>query len=147
MKVILKADVKNVGSKNEVVEVSSGYASNMLIPKGLAVVATEKEIKKLQVKQDQHHQELKNEAKNWMKVKAEIESKTFVEFGKSQKGILLHNISRKHVLELLNSELSTPLNKTQLPNKYEFGLGNNSYPIELYPGISTIAHINIKEKK
>ena len=31
MKVILKVDVKNVGKKNEVVEVSDGYANNFLI--------------------------------------------------------------------------------------------------------------------
>lgn len=44
MKVILKKDVANVGIKNEVVEVSNGYAQNHLIARGLAEVATPKKV-------------------------------------------------------------------------------------------------------
>lgn len=40
MEVILKEDVKHLGSKNELVKVRPGYARNFLIPKGLAVEAT-----------------------------------------------------------------------------------------------------------
>ncbi|HOV50939.1 MAG TPA: 50S ribosomal protein L9 [Candidatus Cryosericum sp.] len=39
-KVILLADVKGVGHKNDVVNVSVGYAANYLLPQGLAVDAT-----------------------------------------------------------------------------------------------------------
>ena len=37
MKVILLQDVKNVGKKNQIIEVSDGYGSNFLIPRKLAV--------------------------------------------------------------------------------------------------------------
>ena len=37
MKVILKADVKSLGKKGELVTASDGYARNFLFPKGLAV--------------------------------------------------------------------------------------------------------------
>jgi len=40
MEVILKEEVKHLGSKNELVKVRPGYARNFLIPKGLAVEAT-----------------------------------------------------------------------------------------------------------
>ena len=39
MKVILKADVKSLGKKGELVNASDGYARNFLFPKGLAVEA------------------------------------------------------------------------------------------------------------
>ncbi len=39
MKVILKADVKNLGKKGELVNTSDGYARNYLFPKGLAIEA------------------------------------------------------------------------------------------------------------
>ena len=41
MKVILKADVKGTGKKGQTVEVADGYAWNYLIPRGLAVAASE----------------------------------------------------------------------------------------------------------
>jgi large subunit ribosomal protein L9 len=41
MEVILKQDVHNLGYKNDVIKVKNGYGRNFLIPKGLAIVATE----------------------------------------------------------------------------------------------------------
>ena len=39
MKVILKQDVKNLGKKEELINVSDGYARNYLLPRGIAVEA------------------------------------------------------------------------------------------------------------
>ena len=41
MKLILKEDVRNLGFKNEIVDVKTGYGRNFLIPKGVAGVASE----------------------------------------------------------------------------------------------------------
>lgn len=41
MEIILKQEVQNLGSKNEIVKVKPGYARNYLIPQGLATIATE----------------------------------------------------------------------------------------------------------
>jgi large subunit ribosomal protein L9 len=41
MEVILKEDVTNLGYKNDIVKVKSGYGRNYLIPQGKAVIATE----------------------------------------------------------------------------------------------------------
>lgn len=49
MKVFLKRDVPGLGKANEVKNVSDGYARNYLFPKGLAVPATESNIKAAQV--------------------------------------------------------------------------------------------------
>ena len=51
MKVILKADIKGVGKKDEVINASDGYARNFLFPKNLAVEAN------------------KNSSKSWRKWK------------------------------------------------------------------------------
>lgn len=65
MKIILKEDVKNLGYKDDLVEVKNGYGRNFLIPKGKAVLATpsavkmmEENIRQAQFKQDR----IKNEA-------------------------------------------------------------------------------------
>lgn len=41
MDIILREDVKNVGNKNDIVSVKTGFARNFLIPNGKAIVATE----------------------------------------------------------------------------------------------------------
>lgn len=59
MKVILRADVENLGSLGDIVEVKAGYARNFLLPQGLAMRATagnikvfESERRKLQARMD-----------------------------------------------------------------------------------------------
>ena len=50
MKVILLEDVKKVGNKDQIVEVSQGYANNVLFKQKLAVEATKGNLEKLNVK-------------------------------------------------------------------------------------------------
>lgn len=52
MKVILKADIKGVGKKDQVINASDGYARNFLFPKNLAVEANAENMGKLKAKQD-----------------------------------------------------------------------------------------------
>ena len=48
MKVILKQNVPSLGKTGDLIKVNDGYARNLLIPKGLAIEANEKNIKTLQ---------------------------------------------------------------------------------------------------
>lgn len=48
MRVILLKDIKNLGKKFDIKKVANGYARNFLLPKKLAILATEKEIKKIE---------------------------------------------------------------------------------------------------
>ena len=52
MKVILKADIKGVGKKDQIINASDGYARNFLLPKNLAVEANNDNMTKLKSKQD-----------------------------------------------------------------------------------------------
>ena len=59
MQIILKQDTDHLGYKNDVVKVRDGYARNFLIPKGIAMVASESNLKILKenVKQQSHKAE------------------------------------------------------------------------------------------
>ncbi len=48
MKVILKEDVEGLGKAGDIVNVKDGYARNFLIPRGLAIRATDKSVKSLE---------------------------------------------------------------------------------------------------
>jgi large subunit ribosomal protein L9 len=67
MKIILKEDVSNLGYKDDVVEVKSGYGRNYLIPTGKAVIATPSALKVLAENQRQRAHKL-------AKIKADAEA-------------------------------------------------------------------------
>ena len=67
MKIILKEDVANLGYKDDVVEVKSGYGRNYLIPTTKAVIASESALKVLA-------ENLKQRAHKIAKIKADAEA-------------------------------------------------------------------------
>ena len=67
MKIILIEDVKNLGYKDDVVEVKNGYGRNFLIPTKKAILATESELKQLAERQ-------KQQANKQAKIKADAEA-------------------------------------------------------------------------
>ena len=66
MDVILKEDIERLGFKNEIVRVKNGYARNYLIPKKLAVLATDSAVKVLNeaLRQQEKKEELNINAAN-----------------------------------------------------------------------------------
>jgi len=64
MEIILKQDVNNLGSKDDIMTVKDGYARNFLIPRGLATVATTSALKV-------HAENIKQRAHKEIKVKEE----------------------------------------------------------------------------
>ena len=62
MKVILQEDVKKVGAKGEVVEVSDGYGRNYLLPRKLAIEANAANLKTAKVNAENKARRLQQEA-------------------------------------------------------------------------------------
>lgn len=102
MKVILLKDVKKQGKKNDIIEVSDGYANNFLIKNGLAVRYTDGSKNKLnhEIKIKQDEEDKLVEELN--KIKKEIENKKIVftvKSGKDEK--IFGTISSKQISEEL----------------------------------------------
>lgn len=88
MEVILKQDIPSLGYKNDLITVKDGYARNYLIPKGLAIFATETNKKVLnEVKKQKAHKEEKvlNEAQKMAKALESLNIKIAAKAGTSGK--------------------------------------------------------------
>lgn len=102
MKVILLQDVKKQGKKDEVINVSDGYAQNFLINKGLAVPFNEGNKKQLDHKLKDRADAEEAFIKKCEETKKEIEKKSFKFKAKSGKdGKMFGTISTKQIAEEL----------------------------------------------
>ncbi len=88
MEIILKHDIANLGYENDVINVKPGYARNFLIPKGLAILATERNKKILAEVQRQKsfkEEKLRSEADTMAQLLAKVSLKIGAKVGTSGK--------------------------------------------------------------
>ena len=118
MKVILLKDVKGVGKKDQVVEVSSGYANNFLFPRKLAVMQTETSsaiLKQNQEDEKKRQEQLKQDA---IKLKATLANITLEFKAKTGKdGKMFGSISIKQVADQLKSQYHIDIDKRKFVDK------------------------------
>ena len=105
MEVILKQDIHNLGYKNDIVVVKNGYGRNYLIPKGIAILATEsaKKMNAENKRQRAHKEEkIKNEA---MEVAKTLEGKVFTIGAKaSSTGKIFGSVNTIQIAEALTKD-------------------------------------------
>lgn len=105
MEIILKEDIQNLGHKNDIVKVKNGYGRNFLIPRGLAILATEsaKKVHAENIRQRAHKEEkIKNEALELAKT---LEGKSFTIGAKaSSTGKIFGSVNTIQIAEALTKD-------------------------------------------
>lgn len=118
MKVILLQDVKSLGKKDQLVEVSDGYARNMLLPKKLGIEATPKNINDLKLKkahEDKVAAEVLADAQA-LATQMEKESITLsIKMGEN--GRTFGSISSKEIAEAIKEQLGHDIDKKKIVMK------------------------------
>ena len=126
MKVILLEDVKSLGKKGQIVNVSDGYARNMILPKKLGVEATSKNLNDLKLRKA-----------NEEKVAQENldAAKAFAE-----------ELSTKEISEAAKKQLNLDIDKKklQLENPIR-NLGVTNVPVRLHPKVTGSLKVWVKE--
>ena len=137
MKVILKADIKGVGKKDEVINASDGYARNFLFPKGLAVEANAENMSKLKARQDSNaykKSQEKEEAQRIAEKLSKILLKVPVKVGEN--GKIFGGVSAKEISDLLKKEYKIEVDKKKIELKETIKtLGVRTVTIKLYEGV------------
>ncbi len=134
MEVILLKNIKNKGKKGDIINVNDGYAKNFLIPKKMAVVATDgaRTVKK-------HHDDKTEAEFNKLKLESEKISQKIstlkLKFElKQNKGKLFGHISAKQIVNQLTEHNIKITKKDITPNKID-SLGSTNIIVKLPAGI------------
>ena len=115
MKVILTADVKGQGKKDQVVDVSDGYARNFLFPKKLAIPADSKALNEVKNKESSKQHKIEVDRQNAQDIAKKLESivVTFVYAAGPDKR-LYGSVTSKEIAEALKKDYGIELDKRKI---------------------------------
>ena len=147
MKVILKQDVKTIGNKDEIHEVSDGYARNFLFPRGLAAPADAAAVNMARTKSEakEHHAAEALAAAQALADKVKDKTVTLKAKGGAS-GRLFGKITAKDVAEALSKAVGTELDKRKVELERDIkDFGTYSATVKLHPGVSAAFKVKVEE--
>lgn len=133
MKVILLCDVKGQGKKDQIIEVSDGYARNFLFPQKKAVPADAKATSELKSKEEAKQYKISEDRKAAQAVADKINGTEIrIQMGHGQDGRLYGSVTAKDIAEALAKKLSIDVDKRKLQLKDAIkAYGNYSIEIKI----------------
>lgn len=147
MKVILLGDVRNIGKKHEVREVSDGYARNFLFVNDLAEPATPAALKKLEAlaaereKEDRAlHARLTSIAKRLTDTALEFE------LAADKSGALFGSVNKESILKALRGHGFVTKERVDIDLKYPIKeAGEYKVPVDLKKGVTATLRVVVKK--
>ena len=133
MKVILTADVKGQGKKDQMIEVSDGYARNFLLPKKLAIPADAKSINEMKNKEASKQHKIDTEKQNAMDIAKKLEDIVLkFEYAAGPDKKLYGSVTSKDISEELSKKHGISIDKKKI---------SLAIPIKSFGRFSADAHL------
>ncbi len=147
MKVILLQDVKSLGKKGQEVNVSDGYARNMLLPKGLGVEATAKNKNDLKLQKAHEEKVAKENLEAAQAFGKELAAKeVVVKIKVGEGGRVFGSISAKEIAEAAKAQLGYEIDKKKMQLSSPIKeLGTTMVPIRLHPKVTAELKVIVRE--
>lgn len=133
MKVILTADVKGQGKKDQLIEVSDGYARNFLLPKKLAIPADAKSINEMKNKEASKQHKIDTEKQNATEIAKKLEDIVLkFEYAAGPDKKLYGSVTSKDISEALAKNYGISIDKKKI---------SLAIPIKSFGRFSADAHL------
>jgi len=147
LKVILLEDVKKLGKKGDLVDVSDGYARNFLFPRNLAKEATEGSLKQLKQVKDaiaKKKQKELEQAKELAKVLSNTTVTLKVKAG--EQGKLFGSVTSKDISEALKKQYNIEVDRRKIELQEPIkSLGSYKVDVKLAPEVDAKLSVKIVE--
>lgn len=148
MKVILLADVKGQGKKNQVIDVSDGYAKNFLIPRKLAKAADAQALNDVKVREESKQSRIAAERAEAIALGEKLkELLVKIPTSGGTDGRLYGSITSKDVSEALAAQFGISIDKKKilLPSPIK-AYGKYELEVKLYPEVAGKIYLLVCEK-
>ncbi len=148
MKVILKQDVKGLGKKEDLVNVSDGYARNFLFPKGLAAEANATNINIMNTKKEAEKSKKDRELAHARELVQKLKDMEVVIRTKSgENGKLFGSITSKDISDKLKNDFKLDIDKKKivLPEPIK-STGTVELDVKLYPEVSGKLKVRVENE-
>ena len=148
MKVILLADVKGQGKKNEVIEVSNGYGKNFLIPRKLAKLADAQSLNDVKVKAEAKAYRIETERREAQELAEKLKSLLVkVPATSGADGRLYGSVTTKDIVEHLQAQHGIAIDKRKLVlNDAIKTYGRFEVEVKLYTEVTGAINVLVCEK-
>ena len=146
MKVILKQEVKSLGKKESMHEVSDGYARNFLLPRGLAVEASASNLNVMNTKKDAEKTKKDRELAGAKVLAEKLKAVTVIIKTKAgENGKLFGSINSKDISDQIKKDFNIDIDKKkiQLVDTLK-AIGSSEIEIKIYPEVSAKVTVKIE---
>lgn len=149
MKIILTEDIDTLGVKDDIVEVSDGYARNFLIPRRLASPATSSEIKKREERRKIAQQKNEREKFKAKRVEEKLKDSTLViEKEVGEGGKLFGSVTTQDIAGQINRKFNIPIDHRKIVlNEPIRVIGIREVSIKLHPEIEIPLKVEVTKKE
>lgn len=147
MKVILLEDVKSLGKKGQIVEVSDGYARNFIFAKKLGLEATAKNMNDLKLQKAHEDKVAAQKLADAKAFAVELEKvQVVLKIKTGEGGRLFGSISSKEIAEAAKTQLNLEIDKKKLvmPTPIK-AVGTTMVPIKLHPQVTGELKVIVQE--
>ena len=147
MKVILLEDVKSLGKKGDIVNVSDGYARNAILPKKLGIEATSKNLNDLKL-QNQHADKVaaENLANAKELAKTVEQQKVVIKIKAGEGGKIFGSVSTKEIAQATKEQTGLELDKKKMHLLDGIkALGTYEVPVKLHPQVTAKLTVQVVE--
>ena len=147
MKIILLQDVKSIGKKDQIINVSDGYAKNFLIPRGLGVEATKANLNDLAQKEKAEERKKEEEYKEALELSKKLREKTVnISVKAGENGKIFGSVTNKEIAAALLEQTGISLDKKKIalaePIKTT---GEKEVEVKIHSKIDSKIIVNITE--
>ncbi len=147
MKVVLKQDIKGTGKKDQVVEVSDGYARNFLFPRKLAAQADNTAMNDVKNKNaaKEHHLEMEKQAAQELCDKINTQE-VVIKAKAGSNGKLFGAVTSKDIALALNNKFGINVDKRKVALDADIKVfGIFKVKVKVYPKITAEITVNVEE--